>query len=191
MSIDERRVRDGLKRRQLITSTARAIAEQEGWDAVTTRRLSTEIEYSQPVIYKHFSSLRDITDAVALVGFEELASALREARLSANDGDAVAAVAHRYADFAADAPALYDAMFVRSTRLPFGVDAGAEPSSAFAELRAALAPRVADESLELLTETFWAALHGLIVLDSNTRLRPEHHKDRIDLIVNRLAAAMP
>jgi hypothetical protein len=26
----------------------------EGWDAVTTRRLSTEIEYSQPVLYKHF-----------------------------------------------------------------------------------------------------------------------------------------
>ena len=37
-------------RRQWIISTARTLAEAEGWDAVTTRRLSIEIEYSQPVL---------------------------------------------------------------------------------------------------------------------------------------------
>ena len=33
----------------------------------------TEIEYSQPVIYKHFASMEDLMDAVALEGFGELA----------------------------------------------------------------------------------------------------------------------
>jgi hypothetical protein len=36
--------------RPLIITTARKLAEAEGWDAVTTRRLSSQIEYSQPVL---------------------------------------------------------------------------------------------------------------------------------------------
>ena len=80
MAIAERRLRDRAARRQLIVATARALAEGEGWDAVTTRRLSTEIEYSQPVLYKHFASMEDIVEAVALEGFSELAEALRTAR---------------------------------------------------------------------------------------------------------------
>jgi hypothetical protein len=36
--------------RPLMITTARKLAEAEGWDAVTTRRLSSQIEYSQPVL---------------------------------------------------------------------------------------------------------------------------------------------
>jgi AcrR family transcriptional regulator len=203
MTIQERRARERAERRHLIATTARTIAEREGWDAVTTRRLSTEIEYSQPVIYKHFASLDEITDAVALDGFVELAAALRSAREAAadgssggadgdsggagGDGDAVHAVAHRYAAFAADSPALYDAMFLRRTRLPFGSDSSPELAAAFQELRAAVEPLGDDtDDGELLTETLWAALHGLIVLDRNGRLRPERQIQRIDLLVGGL-----
>ena len=87
MSIEERRERERAARRQLIVATARAVAEAEGWDAVTTRRLSTEIEYSQPVLYKHFSSMEQVADAVALDGYAELAEAIRA--VGATDGTAV------------------------------------------------------------------------------------------------------
>ncbi|MFG6476784.1 TetR/AcrR family transcriptional regulator [Microbacterium sp. P06] len=186
MTIEERRARDRTARRRLITSTARSIAEKEGWDAVTTRRLSTEIEYSQPVIYKHFASLDEITDAVALEGFEELAIALRKARLAAAADGAVGAVARTYAAFATDAPALYDAMFVISTRLPFGAHSPTALSVAFAEMRAAIAPRVGGEDVDVLTEVLWAALHGLVVLDRAGRIEQGRLDDRIDVIVNRL-----
>jgi AcrR family transcriptional regulator len=188
MSIAERRTRDRTAQRRLITSTARSIAEQEGWDAVTTRRLSSDIEYSQPVIYKHFASLDEITDAVALEGFGELATALREARLAAAADDAVRAVAREYAAFAADAPALYDAMFTRSTRLPFGGYSHTSLSAAFAELRSAVAPRVAGDDVDDLTEVLWAALHGLVVLGRAGRISAGRLEDHIDLIVNRLLA---
>jgi len=70
-------------------TTARTLAEHEGWDAVTTRRLSTEIEYSQPVLYKHFASMEEIVEAVALEGFGELTETLGAARRSAGAaGDA-------------------------------------------------------------------------------------------------------
>src|SRR3984893_16690706 len=85
MTIDERRARDRAARRQLITATARKVAEDEGWDAVTTRRLSTEIEYSQPVLYKHFSGMEDIVASVAVQGFGELGDTLAAARGGAAD----------------------------------------------------------------------------------------------------------
>ena len=72
MTSEDRRHRERAARRELIVTTAREVAEAEGWDAVTTRRLSTEIEYSQPVLYKHFAGMEEITEAVALDGFGEL-----------------------------------------------------------------------------------------------------------------------
>jgi AcrR family transcriptional regulator len=80
VGIEERRARDRAVRRRLIVATARRLAEAEGWDAVTTRRLSTEIEYSQPVLYKHFSGMDAVAEAVAIDGFGELADVLSKAR---------------------------------------------------------------------------------------------------------------
>src|SRR5215207_9498903 len=115
MGIAERRLRDRDSRRRLIIATARALAEREGWDAVTTRRLSTEIEYSQPVLYKHFGSMEDIVEAVAVEGFEELAETLRVARGDSRaSGDELGRVAAAYSGFATKNPALFDAMFIRS-----------------------------------------------------------------------------
>src|ERR1700742_3188390 len=120
MTIEDRRARERAARRQLITATARKLAEEEGWDAVTTRRLSTEIEYSQPVLYKHFSGMEDIVASVAVQGFGELGGALSAARVGATDDrDALARVAHAFIGFARDNPALFDAMFIRTTTLPF------------------------------------------------------------------------
>src|SRR6187397_2828152 len=97
MAIEDRREREKADRRQLIVATARRLAEAEGWDAVTTRRLSTEIEYSQPVLYKHFSGMEHIADAVAIDGFDELADALRTARSGGGEaGDALTRIAHAY-----------------------------------------------------------------------------------------------
>ena len=65
MSIAERRERQRAERYELILATARELAEAEGWDAVTTRRLAELIDYSQPVLYSHFKGKADIMAAVA------------------------------------------------------------------------------------------------------------------------------
>ncbi|MEU2235159.1 TetR family transcriptional regulator, partial [Streptomyces vietnamensis] len=46
MSVQERKQRERADRERLIVATARELAEQQGWDAVTTRRLAERIEYS-------------------------------------------------------------------------------------------------------------------------------------------------
>src|SRR5690349_23767927 len=112
MSIQSRRERERAEREQLIITCARELAEAEGWDAVTTRRLSAEIEYSQPVLYKHFAGMEGIVASVAVQGFAELGDALAAARAATADGrTALARVAHAFIGFARDNPALVDAMF--------------------------------------------------------------------------------
>jgi AcrR family transcriptional regulator len=191
MAIEDRRARERAARRQLITTTARKLAEEEGWDAVTTRRLSAEIEYSQPVLYKHFSGMDGIVASVAVQGFGELADALAAARGSAADGqDALARVAHAFIGFAHDNPALFDAMFTRATTLPFAAsDTPAELTAAFAELRAAVETVAGPRDPDTLAEVVWAALHGLVTLDRAGRLRPDYHTARIDVLVAEFCAA--
>src|SRR3982751_4489880 len=101
MSVQERRERERAHRERLIITTARDLAEAEGWDAVTTRRLAESIEYSQPVLYSHFKGKDAIMAAVAVDGFAELAAGLQAARTgSAAARPALAAVVSAFADFA-------------------------------------------------------------------------------------------
>ena len=184
MTIEDRRVRERLAQRQLITATARRIAESDGWEAVTTRRLSSEIEYSQPVIYKHFASLEDIAEAVAVESFDELAATLAKARAESSDAGALAAVAGAYIAYAARHPALYDAMFTRTTRLPFArAETPTALVAAYSELSAGVATVAGDRDLATLTEVFWASLHGLVVLERGDRLRAQARDDRLALVV--------
>jgi AcrR family transcriptional regulator len=190
MAIEDRRARDWAARRQLITATARRLAEHEGWDAVTTRRLSAEIEYSQPVLYKHFAGMDGIVASVALQGFGELADALRDARRDVTDGrEALARVAHAFTEFGRDNQALFDAMFTRASTLPFAADdTPAELSAAFGELRAAVDMVAGARDPDTLAEVVWAALHGLVTLDRSGRLRPEYRNARIDMLVSQVCA---
>src|SRR5262245_22818810 len=112
----ERKGRERAEREHRIVAAARMIAEREGWDAVTIRRLADEIEYSQPVLYSHFENRDAIVAAVAVEGFRELAVALREAASgSSGRRNALKNVAVAYLAFAFSRPALYDAMFILPT----------------------------------------------------------------------------
>ena len=188
MSVRERRERDRASREQLIVTTARELAEAEGWDAVTTRRLAERVEYSQPVLYSHFAGKADIVRVVALEGFGELADEMRHARTAARSADAaLRAVAAAYLRFAQSRPAVYDAMFVMPTDIPFAVpETPAATRAGFAELIAALAPLAGDRDLPTLGEVAWSALHGLAALARGDRLRASHQQARLDLLADQL-----
>jgi AcrR family transcriptional regulator len=182
----QRRDRQRADRHRLILATARQIAEKEGWDAVTTRRLADAIEYSQPVLYSHFAGKDEIVAAVALDGFAELTEALRAQRDGAAAGARIGAVARAYLDFAAAHPAVYAAMFTLHTALTFATPQSPEPlRDAFGVLRDCLADGNVDGDLESRTELFWAALHGLVTLTAGRRLRPDRADERLELLVAR------
>ncbi len=191
MATEDRRARERAARRQLIVDTARRVAEAEGWDAVTTRRLSTEIEYSQPVLYKHFSGMDQVAAAVAIDGFAELARQLGTARADTETAnDTLTGIARGYLDFARDNPAVYDAMFTGRTTLRFAEpDSPPELVAAFDGLRQAVSLVASEAEADTLTEVFWAGLHGLASLSRGGRLRPDFERERVDALIARFSPA--
>ncbi|MEV5416464.1 TetR/AcrR family transcriptional regulator [Streptomyces albogriseolus] len=194
MSVQERKQRERAERERLIVATARQLAEEQGWDAVTTRRLAERIEYSQPVLYSHFRGKREIIGAVALEGAAELAAELRAASagaavLAEGVRGRVAALARAYLGFAERNPAVYDAMFQLDGGLVFAAEETPEAlKDGFAALLETLKD-VAGEGVEagLLTEVFWASLHGLVTLSRAGRLPVGDAERRVWLLVSRLA----
>ena len=170
------RARRVAERRQQILDAARAMAEADGWAAVTSRRLADAIGYTQPVLYGHFPGGKtEIMRTVALAGFAELAAATRAALGSKTGAPAVGAVAEVYLEFAATHPALYEAMFQLPIDARFAQDdAETGLRSGFDALGAALGTAGGTA-----TELLWSALHGMSLLERAGRMRPEHRPHRI------------
>jgi AcrR family transcriptional regulator len=177
-----------------IVAAARALAEERGWESVTTRRLANAIGYSQPVLYGHFPEGKSqIVTAVALVGFDELAAAMSVPG-SAPDQDArgadrVRAVVTTYLDFAERHPATYEAMFRLPIRAPF---ASAETPRSLRDAFDAIvgALRALDQppaDLGTAAEVLWGAMHGVATLRRAARFNPEHHERRVDELVRYFA----
>jgi AcrR family transcriptional regulator len=180
--IAERKQRDREARRAQIISAARRIAELEGWPSVTVRRLSDEISYSQPVLYGHFESREGILAAVAIEGFQEIGLALEKARKRAKPGKMVESVASAYLEFAASSPALYEVMFSLSLNIPFA-DAATPPELRFAFAQLLEMFQGQGSKPEVLSELFWAGLHGIADLTRTKRFPPSRQKERLKMFV--------
>jgi AcrR family transcriptional regulator len=181
--IAERKMRDKQARRAQIISAARRIAELEGWSNVTVRRLSDEISYSQPVLYAHFGSREGVLAAVATEGFQELGLAMEKARKRVKRGSAVELLADAYLEFAASSPALYEAMFSLSLSVPFGEAATpTELRFAFSQFLELFQGQSAKP--EVISELFWASLHGIAELTRTKRFPPSRQKERVRTLVD-------
>ena len=184
--IADRKLRDKQARRAQILSTARRIAEIEGWSSVTVRRLSDEISYSQPVLYTHFGSREGIVAAVAIEGFGELGIALEKARENAEHSGEVEAVTRAYLEFAQSFPALYEAMFSLNLSVPFD-EAATPPELRFAFFQLVQLFEGQGSESEALSELLWASLHGIADLTRTKRFPPSRHEERVMKLVDLFA----
>ena len=185
MNAAERRALERQQREDLIIDRARAIAEDEGWAAVTTRRLADEIGRTQPVLYSHFEDGKTgIMRAVALQGCTDLATTIR--RATAGRSSTVAPTVKAYLEFARKRPAVYEVIFSMPLGITFGGPDTPPPlRDAFAALSEGLQARGDDP--ETWTEVAWSALHGLAVLSRDERLRPRARTARVEALVELLS----
>jgi Tetracyclin repressor-like, C-terminal domain len=94
----------------------------------------------------------------------------------------VESVANAYLQFAASSPALYEAMFSLSLGVPFGdVATPSELRFAFSQLLE-LFQKQSSEA-EVLSELFWASLHGIAELSRTRRFPPSRQKMRVRVLV--------
>ncbi|WP_432571654.1 TetR/AcrR family transcriptional regulator [Kineococcus sp. SYSU DK005] len=168
-------------RREQITRLTRQVAENEGWTAVTMRRLSGELGVTQPVLYSAFTGRQALIDAVALDGFAALTATLEAAEA------APLARMGAYLDFAAAHPRTYEAMFSMPSGLRFGHDTHEPLTRAFSAIREAFPPHDDDtddtedtEAGDVQAEVAWATLHGLATLQASGRLPLERTQARLE-----------
>ena len=146
-----------------IVSTALALLEEHGAEALTMRRLADQLGIRAPSLYKHLAGKSELETAVIAVGFEDLAATL-ERIVRAGPGPELTRLGAAYREFALARPHLYRLMNERPLArdlLPPGL-----------EDRAA-APLVAAVGGDPdLARAAWAFAHGMIMLELNDRFPP-------------------
>ncbi len=111
LGIKQRRERERQEIRQRILSAARELAAEEGWQAVTTRKVAERIEYSQSTIYEYFENKEALLLALLRFGYEQLIEVVQAAFASTDDPEArLLAMTEAYWDFAFRSPELYQVM---------------------------------------------------------------------------------
>ena len=176
MSAKDRRESEILKMRQAILKAASDIAADEGWQAVTVRKVADRVEYSPSTLYEYFSGKEAILLALMREGFRLLAEDMRAVPEGKNCVDRLVAVAHSYWDFAFRHPELYQVMHGLDG-ISFGTaETPQEAKDSFFVLRdavRAVIPGEAAPGRDLYEEVdmFWAMLHGLVSLTMAQRIK--------------------
>src|SRR5215469_2694998 len=166
VGIKQRRERERQATQQAILQAALEIASEEGWQAVTIRRVAEQIEYSPSAIYKYFEDKEAILHTLLLQGFGQMRAALEQvATHERNPRERLLQMATVYWDFVWHHPTLYQLMF----DLKGNLRQIEEAKAAFLLVRAAIEEwnqtqgvRMAD--LDGAVDILWATMHGLVTL---------------------------
>jgi AcrR family transcriptional regulator len=179
MGFKQRREREKQEIQQSILSAARQIAAEEGWQAVTTRKVAERIEYSQSTIYEYFENKEAILLALLRSGYEQLVALVQAAFISTDDPEArLLAMSEAYWDFAFRSPELYQVMHGLAG-ISFGryghPDTPVEVRQSFGLAREALqqwaeAKGVERADIADLVEARRGLIHGLITLAMASRI---------------------
>src|SRR5262245_32441076 len=168
--------------RARLLEAARVIAAEEGWNAVTIRRIANRLEYAPPILYQHFSSKEALLTELMMVGFAELAEQLRLAAQAPAEGR-LAAMAEAYWACAVASPELYQARSGMDG-VPFGTaETPQEARDAFRTFRMALQGIAHTRGAELAdppgaVDMIWALLHGHVSLAMAGRIAGGQQRSR-------------
>jgi AcrR family transcriptional regulator len=172
-----RRERERADARAAILAAARELAREDGWEAVTMRRLADRIEYSANFAYRYFSGRDDILLALVRDGFARLRESMATAAAAPDaqqdtPAKAVRRAGHAYLDFALAEPDIYQVMYgLGGVHVP-AADTFVE-GQAVGDLLTALLTDAGDPAAARHVLRLWATAHGLVALLGVGRLEPD------------------
>lgn len=112
MGILERRLRQKVEVKTSILQAAWQLVLEEGWQALSIRKIADAIEYSVPVIYTHFENKDAILQEFTKDGFRLLTESIVQQRDGQPDpSQQLVAIAQGYWDFAFAHKEYYQLMF--------------------------------------------------------------------------------
>jgi AcrR family transcriptional regulator len=156
--------------RQSILDAAREIAQTEGWNAVTIRKVADAIGYSHPTLYEFFKDKTALLTELNREGFAQLLIALKNSRQkTSNPEQTVQDMSLAYCNFAWTHRELYEVMHGLSGVLLDESSYHDEAQAVIAEARDAIMLWAKAEKLKITNADdavliLWSTLHGIASL---------------------------
>ena len=159
----------GGERREEILAAAVKLFASEGVHAVSTRQIAQAVGVSQPTLYAYFPTKDAILDEACQMAFAQLGARVRQAVAQAAAGEnEMAVIGREYIRFGLEQPDAYRIAFMMEGAQHM---APATPEtmaglSAFMVLRDHVARTFAvdEPTVDLISQSCWATMHGLVSL---------------------------
>ena len=177
MGVKERREREKSETRDKILDAARELFVTEGYDGVSMRRVAEKIEYSPTAIYVHFADKNELFRELCHQDYARLAEVFQGSAVPIDPVERLKQIGRTYIDFGVHYPNHYRFMFMTPHPAMEPNEDECEKKGnpeldAYAFLKWAVqqaidAGRLREELVdaELVSQTVWAAVHGVISLN--------------------------
>lgn len=172
------REHDAATRARLLAAAARLSAD-EGWSAVTVRRVAEEAETTTRAVYSLFGSKQGFEEELHRAMFERLLELMHATPATGDPRADLLELRHAYRTWATERPDRYTAMMRFSgphaaPRSPEGLAAARAATSQLRQViaRCAAAGLLADDDIDSFTMQWRAVAHGLAEFE-NRGLLPD------------------
>jgi AcrR family transcriptional regulator len=176
MGVKERRAREKSETRDKILDAARELFVTEGFEGVSMRRVAKKIEYSPTAIYVYFADKQELFHELCQRDYARLAEVFQSSAMSSDPVERLKQIGRTYIEFGVRYPNHYKFMFMTAHPLqaPDEEDCeimGNPEVDAYAFLKWAVQQAIDAGCLreelqdaELVSQTLWAGVHGVISL---------------------------
>ena len=154
-----------------IIDAAHEIVKEEGWQALSMRKIAEKIEYTAPMIYEYYANKDAILLELTKKGYLLLGEKMREAASQQSTPESqLEAIWLAYWNFAFEEQEYYQLMFgvqinccVIENMLPFGSTPYAIATAPILELMGIEDPD--DDRVCTKYYTYWSIVHGLVSIN--------------------------
>jgi AcrR family transcriptional regulator len=175
MGIVERRERLKIQVRSDIVKTAKEIAREDGWTAVSIRKIAEVIEYSPPILYEYFDSKDKQLEAIRMEGFDYLQAEF--VKIKSHFGNAekqLTEVAQSIWNYAVTNPEIFQVMFNIEGAYCDSKKVYSQAMNIKDNPVWEMIARVRPKAAELVTKTYyewWCLTYGFIAITMTTQPR--------------------
>lgn len=174
MGTAERREREKQEVRSRILEAARELFVRDGYEAVGMRQIAERAEYSPAALYFHFADKKALIQALCAEDFLALARRFQSALEIGDPLQRLALIGRSYAEFGLQYPNHYRLLFMTPHPIPASesaVEKNNPSQDAYAFLLGAVRQAIAAGRLrpelgdaQMVAQTLWAAIHGVVSL---------------------------
>ena len=180
-----------------VVDRAEQLIDHEGVEALSVRRLASELGVSRQIVYTHFTGMRDVLEQLHLRSGRYLTDSVLGLEAPIGSDERLVSAAHAYVSYSRLRPAMFELTFGQPVP-------GFVPSDeTTAALRKVFRVRIVGlieewcdanvieiEPKAMLdrARVYWSAVHGLVTLERAGHATPSETDDLVEALVSSLVA---